>query len=193
MRTNYFGNGIKFWERSFFPSPTSRLCSFSPFCLDFFHFLPSLASLAYSHLKKMILLCISNVYNYFIFYLYLQNLIDLAGSESSKAETTGMRRKEGSYINKSLLTLGTVRPQALCWSSIFGIQSVFVCLYFWFHYKINFYLSCFGFFQSALSVYTFFCYYYAMFMWDSKLVYYVCGSWFYSFDGYLKWSFSSKD
>ncbi|RZC62288.1 hypothetical protein C5167_024070 [Papaver somniferum] len=36
------------------------------------------------------------------------NLIDLAGSESSKAETIGLRRKEGSYINKSLLTLGTV-------------------------------------------------------------------------------------
>lgn len=36
------------------------------------------------------------------------NLIDLAGSESSKAETTGLRRKEGAYINKSLLTLGTV-------------------------------------------------------------------------------------
>ncbi|KAK4799694.1 hypothetical protein SAY86_025059 [Trapa natans] len=36
------------------------------------------------------------------------NLIDLAGSESSKVETTGARRKEGSYINKSLLTLGTV-------------------------------------------------------------------------------------
>ncbi|XP_073272728.1 kinesin-like protein KIN-7D, mitochondrial isoform X2 [Primulina huaijiensis] len=36
------------------------------------------------------------------------NLIDLAGSESSKSETTGLRRKEGSYINKSLLTLGTV-------------------------------------------------------------------------------------
>ncbi|GAV63985.1 Kinesin domain-containing protein [Cephalotus follicularis] len=36
------------------------------------------------------------------------NLIDLAGSESSKAETIGVRRKEGSYINKSLLTLGTV-------------------------------------------------------------------------------------
>ncbi|KAK8593438.1 hypothetical protein V6N12_045519 [Hibiscus sabdariffa] len=36
------------------------------------------------------------------------NLIDLAGSESSKAETTGVRRKEGSSINKSLLTLGTV-------------------------------------------------------------------------------------
>lgn len=40
----------------------------------------------------------------------MQNLIDLAGSESSKVETTGARRKEGSYINKSLLTLGTVRP-----------------------------------------------------------------------------------
>ncbi|XP_062228417.1 kinesin-like protein KIN-7D, chloroplastic isoform X2 [Phragmites australis] len=36
------------------------------------------------------------------------NLIDLAGSESSRAETTGVCRKEGSYINKSLLTLGTV-------------------------------------------------------------------------------------
>ncbi|CAN4118076.1 unnamed protein product [Withania somnifera] len=36
------------------------------------------------------------------------NLIDLAGSESSKTETMGLRRKEGSYINKSLLTLGTV-------------------------------------------------------------------------------------
>ncbi|KAJ6825404.1 kinesin-like protein KIN-7D, chloroplastic isoform X1 [Iris pallida] len=36
------------------------------------------------------------------------NLIDLAGSESSRAGTTGVRRKEGSYINKSLLTLGTV-------------------------------------------------------------------------------------
>ncbi|KAL0405035.1 UNVERIFIED_CONTAM: Kinesin-like protein KIN-7L, chloroplastic [Sesamum radiatum] len=36
------------------------------------------------------------------------NLIDLAGSESSRAGTTGLRRKEGSYINKSLLTLGTV-------------------------------------------------------------------------------------
>ncbi|KAF9362899.1 hypothetical protein BGX34_005285 [Mortierella sp. NVP85] len=34
------------------------------------------------------------------------NLIDLAGSE--KAATDAERRKEGSYINKSLLTLGTV-------------------------------------------------------------------------------------
>ncbi|GJY05431.1 aldo-keto reductase 2, partial [Tanacetum coccineum] len=30
------------------------------------------------------------------------------GSESSKMETTGVRRKEGSHINKSLLTLGMV-------------------------------------------------------------------------------------
>uniref|UniRef100_A0A0E0L945 Kinesin-like protein n=1 Tax=Oryza punctata TaxID=4537 RepID=A0A0E0L945_ORYPU len=36
------------------------------------------------------------------------NLIDLAGSESSRVETTGVHQKEGSYINKSLLTLGTV-------------------------------------------------------------------------------------
>ncbi|OAD67088.1 hypothetical protein PHYBLDRAFT_22536, partial [Phycomyces blakesleeanus NRRL 1555(-)] len=35
-----------------------------------------------------------------------QNLIDLAGSE--KAVTNQERRKEGAYINKSLLTLGTV-------------------------------------------------------------------------------------
>ncbi|GAB4849908.1 Kinesin-like protein KIN-7D, mitochondrial, partial [Ancistrocladus abbreviatus] len=40
--------------------------------------------------------------------IYNENLIDLAGSESSKTETIGLRRKEGSYINKSLLTLGTV-------------------------------------------------------------------------------------
>lgn len=43
-----------------------------------------------------------------IYVYFSQNLIDLAGSESSKTETTGLRRKEGSYINKSLLTLGTV-------------------------------------------------------------------------------------
>ncbi|GAB4843808.1 hypothetical protein Ancab_013770 [Ancistrocladus abbreviatus] len=36
------------------------------------------------------------------------NLINLAGLKSSKTETTGLRRKEGSYINRSLLTLGTV-------------------------------------------------------------------------------------
>ncbi|KAI5018786.1 hypothetical protein ZWY2020_043674 [Hordeum vulgare] len=39
--------------------------------------------------------------------IFTLNLIDLAGSESSRAETNGVRRKEGSYINKSLLTLGT--------------------------------------------------------------------------------------
>ena len=37
------------------------------------------------------------------------NLVDLAGSErSTKSGTSGQSLKEGSYINKSLLTLGTV-------------------------------------------------------------------------------------
>ncbi|EFH39206.1 hypothetical protein ARALYDRAFT_920942 [Arabidopsis lyrata subsp. lyrata] len=39
------------------------------------------------------------------------SLIDLAGSESStssETKITGLRRKEGAYINNSLLTLGTV-------------------------------------------------------------------------------------
>ena len=37
------------------------------------------------------------------------SLVDLAGSESVKqAKTTGVRKKEGHYINKSLLTLGHV-------------------------------------------------------------------------------------
>ncbi|KAF7830069.1 kinesin-like protein KIN-7C, mitochondrial [Senna tora] len=35
--------------------------------------------------------------------IFTLHLIDLAGSESSKTETTGLRRKEGSYINKSSL------------------------------------------------------------------------------------------
>lgn len=36
------------------------------------------------------------------------NIIDLAGSESAKAALDKGHRTEGSYINKSLLTLGTV-------------------------------------------------------------------------------------
>jgi hypothetical protein len=36
----------------------------------------------------------------------LQNLIDLAGSERSVSDAD--RKKEGGYINRSLLTLGTV-------------------------------------------------------------------------------------
>lgn len=54
-----------------------------------------------------------------------QNLIDLAGSESSKTETTGLRRKEGSYINKSLLTLGTVRLT----SHLHGSKSGLIMIY----------------------------------------------------------------
>jgi len=68
----------------------------------------------YFALTWVMILCSCFIYifvTFLIFFLYLQNLIDLAGSESSKAETTGMRRREGSYINKSLLTLGTVRSQ----------------------------------------------------------------------------------
>lgn len=39
----------------------------------------------------------------------MQNFIDLAGSErASQAQTAGSRLKEGSHINRSLLTLGTV-------------------------------------------------------------------------------------
>jgi centromeric protein E len=36
------------------------------------------------------------------------NLIDLAGSESGRVATSNSRRKEGAFINKSLLTLGAV-------------------------------------------------------------------------------------
>lgn len=38
-----------------------------------------------------------------------QNLVDLAGSErAAKTGAEGIRLKEGSHINKSLMTLGTV-------------------------------------------------------------------------------------
>lgn len=39
----------------------------------------------------------------------LQNFVDLAGSErAAQALSAGTRLKEGSHINRSLLTLGTV-------------------------------------------------------------------------------------
>lgn len=53
----------------------------------------------------------------------MQHLIDLAGSESSKTETIGLRRKEGSYINKSLLTLGTVRY--FCFAPCFSFSLLY--------------------------------------------------------------------
>lgn len=41
--------------------------------------------------------------------VYVQNFIDLAGSErASQALSAGTRLKEGCHINRSLLTLGTV-------------------------------------------------------------------------------------
>jgi hypothetical protein len=129
-------------------------------------------------IKNILLCCIANVNNFFIFYLYLQNLIDLAGSESSKAETTGVRRKEGSYINKSLLTLGTVRLQTLCWSSIFGIQSAMRFLIIFVIIIINIGLNffCFDYLLCELSVVPLLCYYYIMFVSSKEPVYYVSGS-----------------
>ncbi|CAN1730264.1 Kinesin-like protein KIN-7E, chloroplastic, partial [Linum perenne] len=61
-----------------------------------------------SHTIFTLVLSLTSELNPFHYTIVFQHLIDLAGSESSKSETTGMRRKEGSYINKSLLTLGTV-------------------------------------------------------------------------------------
>ena len=44
-----------------------------------------------------------------IVYSCFQNLVDLAGSErAAKTGAEGVRLKEGSHINKSLMTLGTV-------------------------------------------------------------------------------------
>jgi hypothetical protein len=41
--------------------------------------------------------------------LFVQDFVDLAGSErSSQTSSAGARLKEGSHINRSLLTLGTV-------------------------------------------------------------------------------------
>lgn len=42
-------------------------------------------------------------------YICFQNLVDLAGSErAAKTGAEGVRLREGSHINKSLMTLGTV-------------------------------------------------------------------------------------
>lgn len=50
-----------------------------------------------------IFICILNVC------IYFQNLVDLAGSErAAKTGAEGVRLREGSHINKSLMTLGTV-------------------------------------------------------------------------------------
>lgn len=43
------------------------------------------------------------------FFSFLQNFVDLAGSErASQTLSANVRLKEGSHINRSLLTLGTV-------------------------------------------------------------------------------------
>lgn len=45
----------------------------------------------------------------FLLSICFKNLVDLAGSErAAKTGAEGVRLKEGSHINKSLMTLGTV-------------------------------------------------------------------------------------
>ena len=81
--------------------------------------------------------CSQNINWFFSCVTHLQNLIDLAGSESSRAETTGVRRKEGSYINKSLLTLGTVglttKPHHFCRVMIFWHLSISTLMFYPFY------------------------------------------------------------
>lgn len=55
-----------------------------------------------------------------------QNFVDLAGSErASQTQAAGTRLKEGSHINRSLLTLGKVIRQLRCVQlillSVFGV------------------------------------------------------------------------
>lgn len=60
----------------------------------------------------------------------LQNLVDLAGSErASQTNADGTRLKEGSHINRSLLTLTTVirKLRYAC------VGLLIICLGLWFH------------------------------------------------------------
>ena len=53
-----------------------------------------------------------------------QNFVDLAGSErASQTASAGMRLKEGSHINRSLLTLGKVVRQL---RFVFFLQEVVI-------------------------------------------------------------------
>lgn len=58
----------------------------------------------------------------------MQNFVDLAGSErASQTASAGARLKEGSHINRSLLTLGTVirklRSAYLSFSTVINFNS----------------------------------------------------------------------
>lgn len=58
--------------------------------------------------------------------LYVQNFIDLAGSErASQALSAGARLKEGCHINRSLLTLGTVIRKLRCGSNTLVMPKFF--------------------------------------------------------------------
>jgi hypothetical protein len=69
-------------------------------------------------------------------FLLAQNFVDLAGSErASQTQSAGMRLKEGSHINRSLLTLGKVIRQLrfvqLILSSVFAIGKIDFQSYYW--------------------------------------------------------------
>jgi hypothetical protein len=69
-------------------------------------------------------------------FLLAQNFVDLAGSErASQTQSAGMRLKEGSHINRSLLTLGKVIRQLrfvqLILSSVFAIEKIDFQSYYW--------------------------------------------------------------
>ncbi|CAN6576887.1 unnamed protein product [Malus baccata var. baccata] len=56
----------------------------------------------------------------------VQNLVDLAGSErAAKTVAEGVRLKEGSHINKSLMTLGTVIKKLSEGAEIQGVEKSF--------------------------------------------------------------------
>lgn len=79
-------------------------------------------------------------------FLLAQNFVDLAGSErASQTQSAGMRLKEGSHINRSLLTLGKVIRQLrfvqLILSSVFAIGKIDFQSYYWWYNFCFFFLD----------------------------------------------------
>ena len=65
------------------------------------------------------------------FHFFGQNFVDLAGSErASQTASAGMRLKEGSHINRSLLTLGKVVRQLRFVSSSKNSVITVSCIFF---------------------------------------------------------------
>lgn len=75
-------------------------------------FLPIYFDLFLDQILFFVVFAIHNEVDFFFwftFFFWFQNLVDLAGSErAAKTGAEGVRLKEGSHINKSLMTLGTV-------------------------------------------------------------------------------------